>query len=216
MSSRRPGRTLSIGIDLGGTKCLGVAVAEEEVVAELRLPTPPGADAVLATLVELVAGLRSRCAPDGDVTSIGVGVPGLVDRAGVLQVAPNLVGVTGLQVRTELQRVFGQTVAVDNDATCAVWSEHKMGAARGLSDVVLVTLGTGIGGGIVARGQVWRGAQGFAGEFGHMVVDPEGPPCPCGQRGCWERFASGTALGGLAREGCDVGAFERVRELAGG
>lgn len=193
-------RDLFVGIDLGGTKCLGVALAGNDCVAEARLPTPEGADSVLATLVQLVGLLRSDCAPDHELASVGVGVPGLVDRAGVLRHAPNLVGVSGLDVKAELQRTLRVDVTVDNDATCAVWAEHEMGAGRGFSDVVMVTLGTGIGGGIVAGGQVCRGAHGFAGELGHMVVDPDGPQCPCGQRGCWERYASGSALGRLGRE----------------
>jgi glucokinase len=216
MTSSQPGRDLSVGLDLGGTKCLGVAVCDDDVVAEVRRPTPEGAGAVLATLVDLVARLRAECGPGATVGSVGVGVPGLVDRAGVLQVAPHLAGVTGLQVKKELERVFLVDVTVDNDATCAAWGEHRRGAARGLSDVVMVTLGTGIGGGIVAGGRVCRGAHGFAGELGHMVVDPDGPTCPCGQKGCWERYASGTALGELARQGCDTDAFGLVRDLAGG
>ena len=89
---------------------------------------------------------------------------------------------------------------VENDANFAVLAEHRLGAAAGYDHVVLVTLGTGIGGGLVIDGRVQVGAAGFAGEIGHMVVDPAGPPCPCGRRGCWERFASGGGLGRLARE----------------
>jgi glucokinase len=107
-------------------------------------------------------------------------------------------------------------VVADNDATCAAWGEKQLGAAQGLEDVVLVTLGTGIGGGIISGGELQRGANGFAGEIGHMVVDPDGPPCPCGRRGCWERYASGTGLGRLAREAAHAGRASRMLELAGG
>ncbi len=143
-------------------------------------------------------------------------MPGLVDREGVLHFAPNLPGVIGLPVRAELERRLGVPVRVDNDATCAAWAERAMGAATGLDDVVLVTLGTGIGGGIVVGGRLTRGANGFAGEIGHMIVDRDGPDCPCGQRGCWERFASGSALARLAREAARAGRAEAVLANAGG
>ncbi len=105
---------------------------------------------------------------------------------------------------------------VGNDATAAVWAEHQRGAAVGADDVLMVTLGTGIGGGIVSGGRLQEGANRFAGEFGHMVVDPNGPLCPCGKRGCWERFASGNGLGTLGREAAIAGQAPRVRDLAGG
>ena len=111
---------------------------------------------------------------------------------------------------------MGCRTVVDNDATCATVAEWAFGAAVGVTDAVMVTLGTGIGGGIVAGGHVVRGASGFAGEIGHMVVDPTGPPCPCGKRGCWERFASGSGLGRLAREAAHAGRLAEVVDLAGG
>jgi glucokinase len=134
----------------------------------------------------------------------------------VLRFAPNLDLGGPLDVREPLEARLGVPVTVDNDATCAAWGERELGAAQGLDDVILVTLGTGIGGGIVTDGTVERGANGFAGEIGHMVVDPDGPQCPCGQRGCWERFASGSGLGRLAREAAHAGLAPRVVELAGG
>ena len=165
---------------------------------------------MLDVLAEVVAAL-------GPASSVGVGVPGLVDVEGVLRFAPNLPGVVDLDVRGALLARFpNTTVRVDNDATCAGWAEAQVGAARGAVDALLVTLGTGIGGGIIARGRVVRGANGFAGEFGHMVVDPHGPPCPCGQRGCWERFASGSGLGRLAREVAAASPLGRMATLAGG
>ncbi|MFN2606279.1 MAG: ROK family protein [Acidimicrobiales bacterium] len=200
------------GIDVGGTKCLGVALDGEAVVGESRVATPAGPRELVDALVELVAVL-GRKAP---VEAVGLGVPGLVDRDGVLRVAPNLAAGEGLAVRAVLEERLGVPVVVENDATAAAWGECRRGAACGLADVVLVTLGTGIGGGLVAGGRVHRGANGFAGEIGHMVVDPDGPPCPCGQRGCWERYASGSGLGRLAREAATAGAAARVLALAGG
>jgi glucokinase len=203
--------TTSIGIDLGGTKCLGVAVDDSgRVVAEHRVATPDGPDAILDLLEEVVRAL-------GGGERIGVGVPGLVDRDGVLRFAPNLPGVVELDVRGELLKRFPDAVVrVDNDATCATWGEKRVGAGRNLDWMVMITLGTGIGGGVVTDGKLERGAHGYAGEFGHMVVAPEGEGCVCGQQGCWEFFASGRALGRFAREAAAEGRAERVLELAGG
>lgn len=203
----------AIGIDVGGTKCLGVALDEAgSVVDEHRVATPPGAEAVL----DVVAGMALvlGCGPH---VTVGLGVPGLVDAAGVLVFAPNLPGVVDVPVRAALEhRLAGARVTVDNDANCAAWAEHHLGAARGSAHVVLATLGTGIGGGVISEGRLVRGAHGFGGEIGHMVVDPHGPPCPCGQRGCWERFASGDALGRMGREAATGGSAPGLAELAGG
>jgi glucokinase len=140
---------------------------------------------------------------------------GLVDRGGVVRSAPHL-PLAEFALADELAGRLGVPVVVDNDATCAAWAEWRLGAARDRSDVVVVTLGTGIGAGIVSGGRLMRGAHGFAGEVGHMIVDPDGPPCPCGQRGCWERFASGSALGAAARKAAAAGELPRVVDLAGG
>jgi glucokinase len=202
-----------VGVDLGGTKCLGVALEGGQVVAETRAATVKGSQPLLAEILDLVEELEGY----GAIDAVGVGAPGLVDRDGVLRFAPNLILDGGpLDVRSPLQERLGVPVTVDNDATCAAWGEREVGAAKGLDDVILVTLGTGIGGGIVTDGSVERGANGFAGEIGHMVVDPDGPECPCGRRGCWERFASGSGLGRLAREAVHAGRASRVLALAGG
>jgi glucokinase len=189
-----------------------VAVEAGAVVDERRVPTPEGETSVLDALAEVARAVRG----DGDLLGVGVGVPGLVDRSGVLRFAPNLPGVFDLDIRGELEARLGVQVRVDNDATCAAWGERQLGAAQGYDDLILVTLGTGIGGGIVADGMLLRGANGFAGEVGHMSIDPDGPDCPCGQRGCWERFASGGGLGRLARQAAADGRAARVLDLAGG
>jgi glucokinase len=203
----------TIGVDLGGTKCLGVLLDDAgAVVAEHRVPTPAGADAILDAIVEVV-----RALDPGEVSRIGVGVPGLVDRDGVLRFAPNLVGVQQLAVRAELERRLpGVRARIDNDATCAAWAEKQVGAARDLDHVILLTLGTGIGGGIIGDGRLERGANGFAGEMGHMLMAPEGDGCGCGQQGCWEYFASGRALERYARQAAADGGAVRIVELAGG
>jgi glucokinase len=207
------GPSLHVGIDVGGTKCLGVALdAEGNLLREDRRPTPRGTgsvDRLIDTLVELAGSL-------GQYDSLGVGVPGLVTREGVLRAAPNLDGVADFDVAGGLRARVDTRVRVDNDATCAALAEWRLGAGRGSNDMILVTLGTGIGGGVVAGGALQRGHNGFAGEFGHMVIDPYGPPCVCGRRGCWERYASGSGLARLAREAAVGRRVSRVLDLADG
>lgn len=173
---------------------------------------------MLGALVAVLEGLGAEPAVKsrGGITAVGVGVPGLVDRDGVLRFAPNLPGVLEFPVQARLLERLGYHVAVDNDANCATWCEFRLGAARGTTHAVLVTLGTGIGAGVVMGGRPYRGGHGFAGEPGHMQIDPNGPPCPCGRRGCWERFASGSGLGRLARDAAAAGRARHVVELAGG
>jgi glucokinase len=209
---------LSVGVDIGGTKILGVVVdrAEPQVVrAEHRVPTPDGAANVLDAIAGVVRTLDAQ-ETAGSVTTAGVGIAGLVNRDGVLRVAPNLAELRDVAVKAELEQRLGLPVAVDNDATCAAWGEHQAGAARGVPDALFVALGTGIGAGIVDGSDIERGAHGFAGEAGHMVVDPNGPFCPCGRRGCWERFASGSGLGRLARDAAEAGRLHLALRLAGG
>ena len=203
----------AVGVDIGGTKCLGVVLdARGEIVAEQRRPTPKTGAALVETVVSLVDGLVP-----GSSARVGVGAPGLVDRHGRLRFAPHLPGVVELELRRALEAARpGIRVVVDNDATCAVWAETRRGAAAGLSNVLLVTIGTGIGGGIVSDGRIMRGANGFAGEIGHVMVESDGLMCTCGQRGCWERYASGSGLGWMAREAAQAGRGERMVELAGG
>ena len=206
----------TIGVDVGGTKCHGIVLDDQgEVVAEHRVPTPHGAEAIVAAIATVVEGLRLDVGEH--IAHVGVGVPGLVERTGVLRFAPNLPGVVELDLHARLgERLPGTNLRFENDATCAGWGEREHGAAQGMDTVLLVTLGTGIGGGLIVDGKMFHGANGFAGEIGHMVVDPNGPPCPCGQRGCWERYASGSGLGRLGREAAIAGRAPRVVELAGG
>ncbi len=206
MTALPGGVPLVVGLDLGGTKLLGLALdpdhAGAEPVAEARVPTPDGTDAVLDALADLADQLRAEAweRTSRDVRAVGLGAPGLVDRAGTFRYGPNLPGVEGVALGAELGERLGLPVVVDNDATAAAWGEHERGAARGRNHALCITLGTGIGAGMTVKGEILRGAYGFAGEPGHMVVDPGGPECPCGRRGCWETFASGTGLGMLARQ----------------
>lgn len=205
MSPPRP-----LGIDVGGTKCLGVVLdADGAVAAEARRETPKNAHALIDTLAAIVDEL-------GSAPAVGVGLPGLIDRGGTLVASAHLGAMAGLRLSARLEDRLGVPVRVGNDATFAAWAERTLGAGRGCDDMVMVTLGTGIGGGIVAEGRLVLGHNGFAGEFGHMVVDPGGPPCPCGRHGCWERYASGSGLARLARDAALGGRIGRVVELAGG
>ena len=210
----RPMNALTIGVDVGGTKCLGVAIdGAAQVVAHHRVTTPADGDAVVDAIAGVVMELEREM---GTTEGVGVGVPGLVDRRGVLRFAPNLPGILELAVSDHLQQRLSRPVRVANDASCAVWAEVTAGAARGVSHVLMVTLGTGIGGGLVIDDQLIEGAYGFAGEIGHIAVVPDGLPCPCGQRGCWERYASGSGLARLGQDAAREGRAARVVELAGG
>ena len=209
----------TVGVDIGGTKVLGVVVdtdaPERGPLAEARRPTPQGAESLVATIATVVAEVLGPDGADG-VAAVGVGLPGLIDRGGVLRFGPNLPGIVDLDLEHALADRVALPVVVENDANCAAWAEHRLGAAEGHGHVLLVTLGTGIGAGLIADGRLFTGAHGMAGEPGHMIVDPGGPRCPCGRRGCWERYASGSGLGFLAREAALAGRAQGVVALAGG
>lgn len=210
MTGTAPG---AVGVDIGGTKLQAVLLQPGgEVVNDPVQASPVDGAGVVAGVVAAAA----RLAPPAPA-ALGVGVPGLVDPHGVVTFAPNLQGLIGANVAADLSVALpGTAVWVGNDATAACWGEFSHGAAADATDVLMVTLGTGIGGGIVAGGGLVEGANRYAAEFGHMVVDPNGPHCPCGKRGCWERFASGSGLGALGREMAVAGRAPRVVELAGG
>lgn len=215
-------RRVICGFDLGGTKLAGIVVDPEgtEPIHEDRRPSPRGVDAVVDTVAQLTDSLVEQAAASTggpvELVAVGLGAPGLVDRTGTLRYGPNLPGVVDAPLGALLAGRLGVPVAVDNDATCAAWAEHERGAAQGANHSITITLGTGIGAGITVKGEVLRGAHGYAGEPGHMVVDPNGPICPCGRRGCWERFGSGSGLGRLGREAVEAGQGDRLLELAGG
>jgi glucokinase len=207
------GNPLTIGLDMGGTKCAGVLLnAHDAVLAEFARPTPgrEGRDAVLRTLETVAATLFDVAAQhNGTVRSLGVGVPGMITRSGELRFAGHLGGYVGLPLPALLSERFGVPVSVDNDNTCAGYAEWVAGAGQGHEDLLFVGFGTGIGGGIVSGGRLQRGAHGFAGEIGHITLDAAGPSCTCGRQGCWELYASGTALGKQGSE-----AFSRTEAVA--
>jgi glucokinase len=192
-----------IGVDAGGTKLLAGVVHEDLTVGHRVRRFWSGGDRaeVLGTMVEAVAEARAA-APGAE--AVGFGIPALLDfAAGVAKSSVHL-PLADFPFRDEMARRLGLPVYVDNDANLAVLAEQRAGAARGATDVVMLTLGTGIGSGIVIGGRVFRGATGAGAEIGHMTIDHHGPPCQgtCPGRGCLEVMASGTAIG---REGTDAG-----------
>ena len=187
----------AVGVDVGGTKILAVRIARDgEVQARAGAETP--AEDQEATLVAMVEAARAIMAPE--VLAVGVGAAGIVDVAnGTLRYAPNLAW-RDVAIVERMRAALGLPCQLDNDANAAAYAEFRLGAGRGYRHVLLVTVGTGLGGGIVTDGRLFRGAHGFAAEIGHVVVEPDGPVCGCGNRGCWERVASGSTIGRLGRE----------------
>ncbi|KRF29635.1 ROK family glucokinase [Phycicoccus sp. Soil802] len=187
---------LAVGIDIGGTKVAGGVVDPDGVVvARARRDTPhrsTNPSVVEDTIVDVVAELIDGAGDD--VVAVGIGAAGFVaaDRATVV-FAPHL-SWRDEPLEANLQRRVPVPISVDNDANAAAWAEWRFGAAQGDSHVVMVNLGTGIGGAMILDGQIMRGRYGIAGEFGHMQVVPGGQRCECGNKGCWEQYASGNAL----------------------
>jgi glucokinase len=181
----------AVGIDIGGTKIAALRVSPEGGIDAVTVAPSPAADQDRA--LPAIEAAVSEVLTD-DVVAIGVGMAGLVDvRSGVLLTTPNLVW-RNLPLAQRLGQAFGLPVTVNNDATAAAWGESRVGASRGYADSLFVGVGTGIGGGIVSGGRLVPGAHGFAGEIGHTIVEPGGPLCGCGNRGCWEQVASGAAI----------------------
>lgn len=189
----------TIGIDVGGTKVLGGVVDENgRVVASAKRDTPRQGGRVLTqTIADIARELMSK----NDISSVGVCAAGFVssDRKTMLA-TPNIADWNGVDLDRELTGLIGIPVIIENDANAAAWGEAKFGAGRNQEHILMLTVGTGIGGGIVMNGSLYRGAFGIAAEFGHMRVVPEGHLCGCGGRGCFEQYASGTALLRHARE----------------
>lgn len=213
MSDTTPALEQAIGIDVGGTKTAAARVdALGKVLAREVLPTP--ADDMGATLDTMVKTARAVMTPD--VRAVGVAAAGLVESStGILRFAPNLAWRDAPLV-AHLETELRLPVVADNDNTAAAWGEYRFGAGRGHADILLVGVGTGIGGGIVSGGKLFRGAHGFAGDIGHIVMDPDGPLCGCGNHGCWEQLASGQAVVRAGRRAVLDGAETSLVERSGG
>src|SRR5258707_8015266 len=187
----------SIGIDLGGTNLRAAAIARSggmlrKIAGSTHLSA--GREAVIADMVEAIQKLREQCGAK-DLAGVGVGTPGfIIMEKGVITGSPNMPGFDNFPIRDEIERQLGAPVALENDANAAALGEKWMGAGRDYDDLVLLTLGTGVGGGIISGGKVLHGFVGMAGELGHITVCPTGNPCGCGNQGCLEKHASATAV----------------------
>lgn len=218
MSAEKP---YTAGVDLGGTKIFtAVALSDgREAGSDSRLTlASQGPEAVIGRIVESVwAALAAAGADRTQLAAVAVAAPGPIDHErGLVRNPPNLPGWGTVPLALLLEEATGVPVALENDANAAALGEHAFGAGRDFRNMIFVTVSTGIGGGIIVDGQVYRGATGAAGEVGHMVVDEDGPLCGCGQRGCLEALASGTAIAAraaaLAREGASPALARLVRQ----
>lgn len=189
----------SIGVDVGGTKVLGGVVNEHgTVLAHARRDTPRQGG---TALTQAIADVALELMRDYEVESVGISAAGFVssDRKTMLA-TPNIAGWNGVNLDKELGALIGLPLVIENDANAAAWGEARFGAGVNERHLMMLTIGTGIGGGVVVNGQLYRGAFGIAAEFGHMRVVPDGHLCGCGARGCFEQYASGNALLRHARE----------------
>jgi glucokinase len=204
----------TLGVDLGGTNLrIGVVDAGGRLLEEERALCPATG---WRAVVDDIAALSWKLRRDHDVVALGVGVAALVDRDGATRYAPNIPGMVDAPLRAALAEAVAMPVVVDNDANAAAWGEAVHGAARGVEDALVITLGTGIGGGIIAGGRVYRGAHGFAAEVGHWQFERGGARCACGESGHWEACGSGHALGRLGREAAEVGRAPALLARVGG
>jgi glucokinase len=208
-----------VGIDVGGTNIVAGTVAEDgsAVLGVVSEPTfsEQGPDAVVARIVKLA---RASVAQAGvkEVAGVGIGSPGPLDtKSGIVLLTPNL-GWVNMPLRDRVSSALGWPAALDNDANCAIYGEWWRGAARGADHVVGLTIGTGIGGGIILHGAIYHGASDIAGEIGHMTIDSTGRRCKCGNYGCLEAYASGPAIAARAVEGIQTGAETALPQYVGG
>jgi glucokinase len=208
--------SLSCGIDVGGTKILGGVVDEAgTIVEDLRVESPAtDTEAIEKAIEQLVTELKSR----HRITAVGVGAAGYIDKArSTVMFAPNIAW-RDVNLKADLEALVDLPVVVENDANAAAWGEFTYGAGHDVDDLLLVTVGTGIGGGIVHDGELLRGAFGVGAEIGHMRVVPDGILCGCGNRGCFEQYGSGNALVREARAAARAGSLlaKTLVDLAGG
>ena len=212
--------SFAIGVDLGGTNLRISAVdSDGNLLEKVTTGThvSKGRDYVIDEMTNAIKTLVAKFSPNAKLDGIGIGVPGIIDkRTGMLRESPNLPGWDDYPVRDEIENRLSATVILENDANVAALGEVWLGAARGYSDVCMITLGTGVGGGLVLNGRIWQGMNGMAGEIGHVTVDPKGYPCKCGNVGCAEQYASATAVMRLAKEEISSGKAPGMAKFAAG
>ncbi len=210
----------AIGVDLGGTNMRIAAVDAEgtmlENVSTGTQVSRPRAE-VIREMCDAIRGMVAKYRQNRNWVGAGIGVPGIIDkRTGLLRESANLPGWHEYPVREEIERELGAPVILENDANAAALGENWLGAAAGMDDMLMITLGTGVGGGIVLRQQIWHGMTGMAGELGHVTIDPNGPQCGCGNRGCVEQYASATAIARMAKEAVTSGKAPELSKIASG
>lgn len=208
-----------VGIDLGGTNIVVGTIAEDgsELLGLVSEPTLPeqGGDAVIARIVKL-ARASMAAARGREIVGVGIGSPGPLDtKTGIVILTPNL-GWVNMPLRDRVQDGLDLPTVLDNDANCAIYGEWWRGAAQGVDHVVGLTIGTGIGGGIILGGEIYHGASDVAGEIGHMTIDANGRLCKCGNQGCLEAYASGPAIAARAVEGIESGAKTALPQYVAG
>jgi len=200
----------SIGVDLGGTNLRIAALDEQGTVLEritLDTAVALGRERVIDDMCAAIRRLVDKHQDVMPLRGIGIGVPGIIDmESGMVRESPNLPGWEDAPVRAEIEQRLGTLVILENDANSAALGETWLGVARGQDNMAMLTLGTGVGGGMVLGGRIWHGMNGMANEFGHTTVAPEGQLCGCGSRGCLEQYASATAVVRMAREAIGRGA----------
>jgi glucokinase len=189
------GRAATVGVDVGGTKVAALLVAADGSVVTRVLRPSRGLDydGLVATIADAVTEVLAGT-PSADADGVGLAIAGNVAAGrSRVETSPHL-PLDGQPLRSDLEARLGRPVVVENDANAAAWAEYALGPHAHVRDLVVVTVGTGLGGGLVMSGRLQRGAHGFAGEPGHVIVVPDGRACPCGGHGCWEQYASGSAL----------------------
>jgi glucokinase len=201
--------TFAIGVDLGGTN-LRIAAVDNAGKTLDKITTSTevarGRDLVIDEMCAAIQQVVAKQKGAGELAGIGIGVPGIIEmQTGMLRESPNLPGWHNYPVRDEIERRLKTTVVLENDANAAALGEKWLGAAAGVDDMCMFTLGTGVGGGLVMQGKIWHGMTGMAGELGHINVEPDGHPCKCGSRGCLEQYASATAVKRMAQEAISAG-----------
>jgi glucokinase len=202
----------AVGVDVGGTKiAAGLVSPEGELLSEVRYPTANVREQLLSTIAEAIMEVKRGY----EVGGVCLAVPGFIlARENKVLSAANLEAIEGIPLKDEMGDRTGLPVTVENDANAAAWGEFRFGVGKDVDDLVFVTLGTGVGGGIISHGVLLRGARGMGGELGHITVQPAGPRCGCGNRGCLEALASGTAIERRAREVADERPHSALRRLA--
>jgi glucokinase len=209
----------AVGVDVGGTKiAAGVVSPEGEILAGVRRPTPHSPE----KLVEAIVGAMKEVMDGHEAGAACLAVPGhILARENRVVFSANLHAIEGIPLRERIEPEIGVPLTIENDATAAAWGEFRFGAGSGVDHLVFLTLGTGIGGGVISHGVLLRGAQGAGGELGHVTVHATGPRCACGNRGCLEALASGTAIGrrggeaAVERPGSALGRLAARRKVLG-